>query len=88
VAYKFSSKDHWSLVVEFYTSKIPGLVFVDNITFLFRRDSTGIPSIVRKCVAEVERRGMNEVGIYRVSGVASEIQALKASFDAGISAKR
>ena len=49
----------------------------------FRRDSTGIPSIVRKCVDEVERRGMNEVGIYRVSGVASEIQALKASFDAG-----
>ena len=49
----------------------------------FRRDSSGIPSIVRKCVAEVERRGMNEVGIYRVSGVASEIQELKASFDAG-----
>lgn len=46
-----------------------------------RRESSGIPGIVKKCIAEVERRGMNEIGIYRVSGVASEIQALKASFD-------
>ena len=34
-------------------------------------------------MAEVEGRGMNEVGIYRVSGVASEIQELKAAFEAG-----
>ena len=39
--------------------------------------------IVRKCIAEVERRGLDEVGIYRVSGVASEIQALKECFDTG-----
>lgn len=30
---------------------------------------------------EIERRGMEEVGIYRVSGVATDIQALKAAFD-------
>lgn len=30
---------------------------------------------------EVERRGLEEVGIYRVSGVATDIQALKAAFD-------
>ncbi|MGH0161660.1 UNVERIFIED_CONTAM: hypothetical protein FKN15_041607, partial [Acipenser sinensis] len=34
------------------------------------------------CVEEIERRGMEEVGIYRVSGVATDIQALKAAFDA------
>lgn len=30
---------------------------------------------------EIERRGMDEVGIYRVSGVATDILALKAAFD-------
>lgn len=30
---------------------------------------------------EIERRGMEEVGIYRVSGVATDIQTLKAAFD-------
>ena len=49
----------------------------------FRRESNGIPAIVKKCVSEVERRGMTEVGIYRVSGVSSEIQQLKASFETG-----
>jgi len=41
-----------------------------------------VPLIVRQCVEEIERRGMEEVGIYRVSGVATDIQALKAAFDA------
>lgn len=36
---------------------------------------------MRQCVEEVERRGLEEVGIYRVSGVATDIQALKAAFD-------
>lgn len=40
-----------------------------------------MPLIVRQCVEEIERRGMDEVGIYRVSGVATDIQALKAAFD-------
>lgn len=40
-----------------------------------------MPLIVRQCVEEVERRGLEEVGIYRVSGVATDIQALKAAFD-------
>jgi hypothetical protein len=37
---------------------------------------------VKQCVEEIERRGMEEVGIYRVSGVATDIQALKGAFDA------
>lgn len=40
-----------------------------------------MPLIVKQCVEEIERRGMEEVGIYRVSGVATDIQALKAAFD-------
>lgn len=47
-----------------------------------RREHSKVPYIVRQCLEEIERRGMEEVGIYRVSGVATDIQALKAAFDA------
>uniref|UniRef100_A0A3Q3IH88 Uncharacterized protein n=1 Tax=Monopterus albus TaxID=43700 RepID=A0A3Q3IH88_MONAL len=40
-----------------------------------------VPHVVRCCVEEVERRGMDEVGIYRVSGTSSEISKLKAAFN-------
>ncbi|XP_007242069.2 active breakpoint cluster region-related protein isoform X1 [Astyanax mexicanus] len=40
-----------------------------------------VPHIVRSCVEEVERRGMEEEGIYRISGASSAIQALKHAFD-------
>ena len=46
-----------------------------------------MPYIVRQCVEEVEKRGIEEVGIYRISGVATDIQALKAVFDASESGK-
>jgi breakpoint cluster region protein len=36
---------------------------------------------VTACVREVERRGMAEVGIYRVSGSASDLGRLKKSFE-------
>lgn len=46
-----------------------------------------MPYIVRQCVEEVEKRGIEEVGIYRISGVATDIQALKAVFDASESGR-
>ena len=36
-----------------------------------------IPAIVIHCVTEIERRGLNEVGIYRVNGSEKEIKDLK-----------
>ncbi|XP_051900767.1 active breakpoint cluster region-related protein-like isoform X2 [Pristis pectinata] len=51
------------------------------ISIVTYREHSKIPQIVRRCVEEVERRGMKELGIYRVSGVATELQALKAAFD-------
>lgn len=33
------------------------------------------------CIREVERRGMQEVGIYRVSGSASDLARLKKAFE-------
>lgn len=51
--------------------------------FLFglRQEGVLVPHVVRRCVEEVERRGMDEVGIYRISGTTSEISALKSAFD-------
>lgn len=40
-----------------------------------------MPHVVRCCVEEVERRGMDEVGIYRISGAANDITELKTAFD-------
>ncbi|XP_039535801.1 PH_BCR_vertebrate and RhoGAP_Bcr domain-containing protein isoform X2 [Pimephales promelas] len=57
-------------------------VFGVKIGAVIKREHSKVPLIVRQCVEEIERRGMEEVGIYRVSGVATDIQALKAAFDA------
>uniref|UniRef100_A0A671KHH6 Uncharacterized protein n=1 Tax=Sinocyclocheilus anshuiensis TaxID=1608454 RepID=A0A671KHH6_9TELE len=57
-------------------------VFGVKIGSVTKREHSKVPLIVRQCVEEIERRGMEEVGIYRVSGVATDIQALKAAFDA------
>ena len=48
-----------------------------------RREKHDIPLLVQTCVDEVERRGMDETGIYRVAGVISDIGALRKAFDTG-----
>lgn len=40
-----------------------------------------MPLIISTCVEEVERRGTDDVGIYRISGLSSEIQRLKKAFE-------
>ncbi|KAF9979446.1 rho GTPase-activating protein [Mortierella antarctica] len=42
-----------------------------------------IPLIVEKCIAEIEKRGLEEVGIYRVPGAMSSINKLRLSFNSG-----
>ncbi|XP_037944697.1 rac GTPase-activating protein 1 [Teleopsis dalmanni] len=39
-----------------------------------------IPALIIHCVNEIESRGLNEVGIYRVSGSEREVKALKERF--------
>lgn len=48
---------------------------------VFRRQKRDVPFIVTSCIREVERRGMSEVGVYRVSGSASDLGRLKKSFE-------
>ncbi|KAL4004851.1 receptor-type tyrosine-protein phosphatase mu [Sarotherodon galilaeus] len=62
-------------------SEKPMGVFGIKISTVTKRERSKVPYIVRQCLEEIERRGMEEVGIYRVSGVATDIQALKTAFD-------
>ncbi|KAK6543867.1 rho GTPase-activating protein [Orbilia ellipsospora] len=48
---------------------------------LYHRDGLKVPYVVDMMLGEVERRGLDEVGIYRVPGATSSIGALKAALD-------
>lgn len=41
------------------------------------------PFIIDKCIIEIENRGVDVEGLYRVSGFAEEIESLKLVFDKG-----
>ncbi|CAI2172046.1 18714_t:CDS:2 [Funneliformis geosporum] len=40
-----------------------------------------IPVLVEKCITEIEKRGLTEVGIYRLSGATNAVNKLRASFN-------
>ncbi|ESO08163.1 hypothetical protein HELRODRAFT_151474, partial [Helobdella robusta] len=49
-----------------------------------RREQTLIPKIVELCATEIERRGTNELGIYRVSGCKNDVIKLKNTIDSSM----
>lgn len=50
---------------------------------IHRRERHDIPLIVQTCVDEVEKRGLSEVGVYRVAGVLRDVEELRQAFDTG-----
>lgn len=56
-------------------------VFGYELTTLLTAHNTSLPFVVTKCVAEVEARGLTSEGIYRVSGFADEVDAIKMALD-------
>ncbi|KAF8466601.1 hypothetical protein BDZ91DRAFT_157867 [Kalaharituber pfeilii] len=58
-------------------------VFGVPLEELCRRDNVKVPVVVEALLGEIELRGLNEIGIYRVPGSVSSINALKAALDAG-----
>ncbi|XP_058059508.1 beta-chimaerin isoform X2 [Anopheles bellator] len=56
-------------------------IFGVDLTTLVTAHKCRIPFIVKKCVEEVESHGMLQEGIYRISGFADEIEALKMTLD-------
>ncbi|KAG5644301.1 hypothetical protein DXG03_008719 [Asterophora parasitica] len=71
-------------------SRDPNAVFGVELEFLLQREAGNqpvefgaIPFVIEQCLSEVEIRGLTEVGIYRIAGAVSEINALKDAFNRG-----
>lgn len=45
-----------------------------------------VPLIAEKCINEIEKRGLEEVGIYRMAGTGSTVEQLKAAFNRDMAA--
>lgn len=58
-------------------------VFGIDLTTLVKAYRTTRPFVVDKCISEIERRGLDAEGLYRVSGFAEEIETLKLALDKG-----
>ena len=56
-------------------------VFGFQLNVTSRNEKVSVPLIVRKCVEEIEKRGLINVGLYRISGNARRKKLLKAQFD-------
>ena len=56
-------------------------VFGVDLTTLVALYKCHIPFVVKKCVEEIEKRGLMHEGIYRISGFADEIDTLKLALD-------
>ncbi|XP_071180884.1 active breakpoint cluster region-related protein-like isoform X1 [Mytilus edulis] len=67
-------------------SKLHGGIFGFKIKTVTMREGKTIPTFVASCIRLVEQKGMDEVGIYRISGVTSEIQRIKRAFDKNLRA--
>lgn len=56
-------------------------VFGMPVKYVCEREHRSIPLIVERLLSEIESRGLNEVGLYRVPGALPEIEALRQKFD-------
>jgi hypothetical protein len=52
-------------------------LFGNNITEVLQKEKTTIPTILKDCVEVIETKGIDEIGIFRVSAVVSEVQKMK-----------
>ncbi|KAJ8681300.1 hypothetical protein QAD02_017087 [Eretmocerus hayati] len=59
----------------------PQGLFGAKVQQVCKREKREVPFIITACVREVEKRGMAEVGLYRVSGSASDVAKLRKSFE-------
>ena len=58
----------------------PTGLFRTSISQTTKKEKRAIPFVITSAVREVERRGITEVGIYRVSGSATDMARLKVTF--------
>lgn len=58
-------------------------VFGVPINILCEREGTHIPRVVETLLHEIETRGLDEIGLYRIPGSLASVTALKNAFDSG-----
>ncbi|OQV18655.1 Rho GTPase-activating protein 27 [Hypsibius exemplaris] len=58
-----------------------GPVFGCNFLKLCDQEKNNVPTIVRRCIAAIEKKDMKADGIYRVSGNLSQVQKLRFQID-------
>lgn len=58
-------------------------VFGVPVRIVCEREGNAIPYVVNTLLNEIEARGLDEVGLYRIPGSLASVNALKAAFDAG-----
>ena len=56
-------------------------VFGFQLNVTSRNENASVPLVVRKCVEEIEKRGLSAQGLYRISGNARRKKQLHAQFD-------
>ncbi|CAI4060603.1 GTPase-activating protein BEM2 SKDI_05G2360 [Saccharomyces kudriavzevii IFO 1802] len=64
-----------------YKGKTHNKIFGVPLEDVCERENTMIPAIVVKLLEEIELRGLDEVGLYRIPGSIGSINALKNAFD-------
>ncbi|KAF9426377.1 hypothetical protein BGZ76_002789 [Entomortierella beljakovae] len=64
-------------------AQIFGLPLVDAVRISKISAKTGVPAIVTRCIEYLDIMGVEEVGLYRVSGSTTNVARLKATFDNG-----
>lgn len=60
---------------------IEGTVFGSKLTDLCKKEKILVPKFVKDCITSIERRGLDQDGLYRVSGNIAEIQKLRINID-------
>ncbi|GAV52477.1 hypothetical protein ZYGR_0AG04680 [Zygosaccharomyces rouxii] len=64
-----------------YRNKTYNKIFGVPLEDVCEREGTVIPNIVVKLLEEIELRGLDEVGLYRIPGSVGSVNALKNAFD-------
>ncbi|KAI7856569.1 hypothetical protein BDC45DRAFT_437141 [Circinella umbellata] len=58
---------------------------VYGVELVILMNDGSVPLLVEKCIAEIEKRGLEEVGIYRTAGTGSVVEQLKSAFNSDMS---
>ncbi|KAI8988696.1 hypothetical protein BDB01DRAFT_842265 [Pilobolus umbonatus] len=76
-----SQRRHSAALLDAVVHTPPSRTSVYGVKLDYLMPDGRIPLVVEKCIREIERRGLEEVGIYRVAGTGSVVTALKMEFN-------